>query len=56
MPSRRDQIKLSPEEQLDLLDYVRNLERQVDESDDLFPSGDDLMRELEAYLRERGEE
>ncbi|MCB0996061.1 MAG: PAC2 family protein [Acidimicrobiales bacterium] len=40
----------------DLLDYVRNLERQVDESDDLFPSGDDLMRELEAYLRERGEE
>lgn len=33
--------------------YVRRLEEQMDGSEELLPSGDDLAAELEAFLRER---
>lgn len=33
--------------------YVRSLEAQVDDADDLLPSGDDLAAQLEAFLREQ---
>ena len=36
----------------DLNDYVAQLERQIDEADDLLPSGDDLANQFEAFLRD----
>ena len=35
--------------------HVRRLESQVDRSEDLMPSGDDLAAELEAFLRNQNE-
>ena len=40
----------------ELREYVRQLEEQVDQSEELLPSGDDLAVELEAFLREQREE
>lgn len=36
--------------------YVSKLEQQVDSDEELLPSGDDLAAELEAFLRDRGDE
>lgn len=36
----------------DLKDYVAQLERQIDEADDLLPTGDDLATQFEAFLRD----
>jgi len=38
---------------VDFDDYVRRLEAEADESEDLMPSGDDLAAEFEAFLREQ---
>ena len=38
----------------ELILYVRRLEEQADQSEELMPSGDDLAAELEAFLREQG--
>ena len=37
----------------ELTDYVRQLEEEVDKSEDLLPSGEDLAAQLEAFLREQ---
>lgn len=37
----------------DLLHYVKRLEAQTDQTEELIPSGDDLAAELEAFLREQ---
>ncbi len=37
----------------DMRAYVEQLERQVDEADDILPSGDDLAAQLQAFLREQ---
>lgn len=34
-------------------EYVARLERQVDNDEELLPSGDDLAAELEAFLRDQ---
>ena len=40
----------------DMSEYVRHLEKQVeDEADELLPSGDDLAAQLEAFLRNRSD-
>ncbi|MCY4194353.1 MAG: PAC2 family protein [bacterium] len=36
----------------DLKNYVAQLERQIDEAEDLLPSGDDLAAQFEAFLRD----
>ena len=36
----------------DLKNYVAQLERQIDEADDLLPTGDDLATQFEAFLRD----
>lgn len=51
----RERVDAAVQADDELLAYVANLERQVDDSDELLPSGDDIVRELEAYLRERGD-
>lgn len=40
----------------DMRSYVEQLERQVDEADDILPSGDDLAAQLQAFLREQNPE
>lgn len=37
-------------------EYVERLEQQVDSTESLLPSGDDLAAELEAFLRDRSDE
>ena len=39
----------------DLLQYVKRLETQADQTEELIPSGDDLAAELEAFLREQAD-
>lgn len=48
--ARVDQAVASDEESQS---YVSRLERQVDSDEELFPSGDDLAAELEAFLRDQ---
>jgi hypothetical protein len=40
----------------DLLQYVKRLETQTDQTEELIPSGDDLAAELEAFLREQADD
>ena len=37
----------------EISEYVRRLESNADESDEMLPSGDDLAAEFEAFLREQ---
>ncbi|MYG94359.1 MAG: PAC2 family protein [Acidimicrobiia bacterium] len=36
----------------DLSEYVKHLERQIDEAEDVLPSGDDIAAQFEAFLRD----
>lgn len=49
----RERIDSAVASDAELAGYVTQLERQVDEREDLLPSGDDLASELEAFLRDQ---
>ena len=48
----RDRIDLAVSNDEEMANYVQQLEQRVDESE-IFPTGDDLAAELEAFLRDR---
>lgn len=48
----RDRIDLAVSNDEEMTSYVQQLEQRVDESE-IFPTGDDLAAELEAFLRDR---
>jgi len=48
----RDRVDAAVADDDDLKGYVAQLERQIDEADDLLPSGDDLATQFEAFLRD----
>lgn len=54
VPARewRQRIDAAVADDADLQHYVHSLERQIDASDDLLPSGDELASQLEAFLRD----
>jgi len=49
----RSQVDLAVADDPGIAGYIKTLEGEVDQSEDLLPSGDDLATELEAFLRER---
>ena len=49
----RERVDAAVADDPEMTGYVRQLEQQIDESDDLLPSGDELAAQLEAFLRER---
>ncbi len=49
----REQVEAAVADDPGIAGYVKALEGEVDQRDDLLPSGDDLATELEAFLRER---
>lgn len=52
----RRQIDRAVADDEDLRAYVTSLEAQVDENEDLLPSGDDLANQLQAFLRDQSPE
>ncbi|MCY3967527.1 MAG: PAC2 family protein, partial [bacterium] len=48
----RNRIDAAVAEDEDLSDYVEHLERQIDEAEDVLPTGDDLAAQFEAFLRD----
>lgn len=49
----RERIDSAVRSDNELAGYVSQLEAQVDSSDDILPSGDDIATELEAFLRDQ---
>jgi proteasome assembly chaperone (PAC2) family protein len=49
----RDQVDTAVADDPEMTSYVQELERQVDNSDDLLPTGDELAAQLEAFLRDQ---
>ncbi len=48
----RERVDTAVADDDDLSDYVSQLEQQVDEAEDLLPTGDDLAAQFEAFLRD----
>ena len=49
----RERVDAAVDDDPEIAAYVRQLESQVDESEDFLPSGDELAAELEAFLRDQ---
>ena len=49
----REQVDAAVADDPEMSNYVQELERQVDNSDDLLPTGDELAAQLEAFLRDQ---
>jgi proteasome assembly chaperone (PAC2) family protein len=49
----REQVDTAVADDPEMTNYVQELERQVDASDDLLPTGDELAAQLEAFLRDQ---
>lgn len=49
----REQVDAAVADDPEMTTYVEELERQVDSSDDLLPTGDELAAQLEAFLRDQ---
>jgi proteasome assembly chaperone (PAC2) family protein len=49
----REQVDAAVADDPEMTSYVEELERQVDNSDDLLPTGDELAAQLEAFLRDQ---